>query len=159
MNTVDVLKYGNVTFVGTLELVPETVRGTSGACGWWSVKDLVAHLASYEQMLVEVLAGFIGERPTPYLDSMMNPELDFNVYWVEQRRNHSYEAVLEEYNGCHSEVMRLIQQIPAETARQPGMLPWYGMEYALDDYIVYAFYGHKREHSGQIAVFCDAVRA
>jgi hypothetical protein len=89
----------------------------------------------------------------------MNPDLDFNDYWVEQRRGHAYEAVLEEYNGCHGEVMRLIEGIPAETVRQPGTLPWYGMEYALDDYIVYAFYGHKREHSGQIAVFCDEARA
>jgi hypothetical protein len=48
MNAVDVLKYGNATFVGTLALVPENQRETGGACGWWSVKDLVAHLASYE---------------------------------------------------------------------------------------------------------------
>jgi hypothetical protein len=32
------------------------------------------------------------------------------------------------------------------------------MEYALDDYIVYAYYGHKREHSAQIAVFRDLVK-
>ncbi len=39
-----------------------------------------------------------------------------------------------------------------------GTLPWYGMEYALDDFIVYTFYGHKREHSAQIAAFGDLLR-
>jgi proline iminopeptidase len=29
------------------------------------------------------------------------------------------------------------------------------LEYALDDFIVYNYYGHKREHSAQIAVFRD----
>ena len=39
--------------------------------------------------------------------------------------------------------------------RQSGTLPWYGMEYALDDFLVYIYYGHKREHSAQIAAFRD----
>lgn len=51
--------------------------------------------------------------------------------------------------------MALVAQIPAETARLTGTLPWYGAEYALDDFVVYTFYGHKREHSAQIAVFRD----
>jgi hypothetical protein len=38
---------------------------------------------------------------------------------------------------------------------KPGTLPWYGPEYALDDFIVYSYYGHKREHSAQINVFRD----
>jgi len=43
----------------------------------------------------------------------------------------------------------------ADAMRQAGTLPWYGLEYALDDFLVYAFYGHKREHSAQIAAFRD----
>jgi hypothetical protein len=34
----------------------------------------------------------------------------------------------------------------------------YGLEYALDDFIVYAYYGHKREHTAQIAVFRDTLK-
>ena len=40
--------------------------------------------------------------------------------------------------------------------REPGSIPWYGEEYALDDLIVYQYYGHKREHSAQIEAFRDA---
>jgi len=32
------------------------------------------------------------------------------------------------------------------------------MDYALDDFIVYTNYGHKREHSAQIAAFRDGLR-
>jgi hypothetical protein len=63
--------------------------------------------------------------------------------------------VLAEYNDTHAQTMALARRIPAETYGQNGTLPWYGAEYDLDDFIVYSFYGHKREHSAQIAGFCD----
>jgi hypothetical protein len=63
--------------------------------------------------------------------------------------------VLAELNEAHARVMALATRIPAETYRQNGTLPWYGPEYDLDDFIVYTFYGHKREHSAQIAAFGD----
>jgi hypothetical protein len=53
--------------------------------------------------------------------------------------------------------MSLIVAIPPETLRQTGTLPWYGMQYAMDDVLVYMYYGHKREHSAQIAAFRDCL--
>jgi hypothetical protein len=52
-------------------------------------------------------------------------------------------------------VMSQIAQIPAEKLREAGTLPWYGMEYSLDDFLVYTYYGHKREHSAQVDAFRD----
>ena len=49
----------------------------------------------------------------------------------------------------------LLAQIPYEGRRLNGTLPWYGEEYDLEDFIIYTFYGHKREHSAQIAAFRD----
>ncbi len=49
----------------------------------------------------------------------------------------------------------MVAQLSSETLRQNGTLPWYGEGYALDDFLVYAYYGHKREHSAQIAAFRD----
>ena len=68
------------------------------------------------------------------------------------------QEVLKEFNGTYTQVMSLIANIPLETLRQNGTLPWYGIDYALDDVIVYMYYGHKREHSAQIAAFCDRLR-
>lgn len=65
----------------------------------------------------------------------------------------SSAEVLAEYNEAHSQTMNLINDIPNEILREVGTIPWYGLEYSLDDLIVYMFYGHKREHSAEIAVF------
>jgi len=63
--------------------------------------------------------------------------------------------VLDEFNDAHAQVMSLAERIRPEVFRQVGTLPWYGMDYSLDDVLVYMYYGHKREHSAQIAAFRD----
>ena len=65
MNATDILKYGQLTVLQTLDGFSETTWETEGACGVWSVKDIIAHLASYEQILVEILATFTGGGSTP----------------------------------------------------------------------------------------------
>jgi hypothetical protein len=32
------------------------------------------------------------------------------------------------------------------------------MDYSLDDFIVYTYYGHQREHAAQTAAFRDRIR-
>lgn len=161
MNASDILKYGQGTVLQTIEGFPAAVMETPGACGVWSVKDIIGHLTSYEHVLVEVLAAFVkgGSSPAPtpgsYLSKFADPNGNFNDSEVAARKGKSMQDVLGEFNDTHAQVMSLAAQIPAEKFRQSGTLPWYGAAYALDDFIVYAFYGHKREHSAQIAAFRD----
>jgi len=155
MNASDILKYGQFTVLQTLEVFPASALETPGACGVWSVKDIIAHLASYEHVLVDVLATFLVGGPTPYLSKFTQPGGQFNDTEVDTRKEKTMKEVLSEFNDAHAQVMSLAAQIPVETFRQVGTLPWYGKEYALDDFIVYTYYGHKREHSAQIAAFRD----
>jgi hypothetical protein len=89
------------------------------------------------------------------LNAFVDPGGQFNDAQVALRQNHSPGATLAEYTEAYDRVIRMAAQLPAELLSRPGTLPWYGLEYALDDFIVYTFYGHKREHCAQIAVFRD----
>jgi Mycothiol maleylpyruvate isomerase N-terminal domain len=167
MNTVDVLKYGHHTVQQAVNDLPDSAWEKAGVCGTWSVKDIIAHLASFEHVLKEVLTGMIESgtpslpslytstpsAATPYLTRFIEAGAQFNDTEVDARKGKTVMEIVTEYDDTHSQVMSLVAQIPEETRRQTGSLPWYGMEYALDDFIVYAFYGHKREHCGQIALF------
>ena len=155
MNAADVSKYGHGTVLQALEGLPPEAWETGGVCGVWSVKDIVAHLASYEQLLVEVLATLLEPGPTPYRDEFVAPGGGFNDRQVALRAAHGAEEVLAEYRDANARVAGLLARLPAETLREPGTLPWYGGEYALDDFLVYMYYGHKREHCAQIAVYRD----
>jgi hypothetical protein len=154
MNAVDILKYGHLTVLRTIDGLPEAEWDTAGVCGVWSVKDIIAHLASYEHALIDILNTFLDGGPTPYLDEFRGSE-QFNDVQVARRKGKTVAEVLAEYNDTQAKTMALIARIPQETRRQAGTLPWYGMEYALDDFIVYTYYGHKREHCAQIDLFRD----
>ncbi|HLX58930.1 MAG TPA: DinB family protein [Ktedonobacteraceae bacterium] len=155
MNATDILKYGQTTAMQAIDGFPETAWETPGACGVWSVKDIIAHLASYEKVLVDVLSGFVGRHPTPNLDKFTGLGDQFNDIEVERRKGRKVREVLDEFYDAHAQVMSLAAQIRPEQFRQAGTLPWYGMDYSLDDVLVYMYYGHKREHSAQIAAFRD----
>jgi DinB superfamily len=158
MNARDILKYGQATALQAIDGFPETAWETPGACGAWSVKDIIAHLASYEEVLVDVLSGFVGRHPTPYLDKFTELGGQFNDTEVTRRRGRTVSEVLDEFNDAHAQVMSLAERIGPDMFRHTGTLPWYGMQYALDDVLVYMYYGHKREHSAQIAAFRDRLQ-
>ncbi len=155
MNATDILKYGQPTVLSTIDGFPESAWETPGACGIWSVKDIIAHLASYEQVLVDILTSFTDGGPTPTLNTYIELGGQFNDSEVSRRKEKTIQEVLAEFNDAHAQTMSLIVQIPPDTLRQAGTLPWYGMDYSLDDVLVYMYYGHKREHSAQIAAFRD----
>lgn len=165
MNTIDVLKYGHSTVQQAVHDLPDSTWEKAGACGVWSIKDIIAHLTSFEQVLKEVLTGIVESEThtstpsatTPYLTRFSETGVQFNDTEVEARQGKTVVEVLAEYDDTHAQVMSLIAQIPEGLHRQMGTLPWYGTQYALDDFIVYAFYGHKREHCGQIVLFRDRI--
>jgi hypothetical protein len=155
MHPTDVLRYGHLTVLGTIERFPESQVYSTGACGYWSVKDLVAHLGSFELVLVEVLNSILGTGETSLLEEMGRQGVDFNDLQVNRRKEMTMGQVFEEYESAHQAVMAVAARIPTGDWRSAGILSWYGEEYDLEDYIVYSNYAHKREHCGQIQVFSD----
>ena len=160
MNPHDIMHYGQQTMHQALDGLPDSTWNTDGVCGWWSVKNILAHLVVYERMLEDILTGFVdptAARPT--LAAIRKQGLEtFNTEQVAARQQTSPLAVLRELDDVHARVLALVPRIAPETWRKVGTLPWYGDEYALDDYVVYACYGHKREHAAQINVYKDTFK-
>ncbi len=160
MNPQDILKYGHATVLRTLNAFPAAELSTAGAVGYWSVKDVVGHLASFEQVLIEIIENLIKPRPIPLTQQFAANGQAFNDEQVDRlRRPRTMAQVFEEYRAAHERVRTGVGALPPSLWRQPGILPWYGAEYDLEDFIVYTFYGHKREHCGQIATFSDRFKA
>ena len=158
MNALDVLRYGHGTVLDTVEHVPETNWLDGGVCGVWSTRDLLAHLASYELALGDILSTFTGETSTPTLDEFFASSADFNDAQVGLRQAQTGAESLAEYTHAYDRVADFASRIPEDTWREVGTIPWYGPEYSLDDLIAYQYYGHKREHCAQIGVFLDRLK-
>jgi len=159
MNAEDILKYGHLTVMHTIDGLPETEIDASGVCGVWSVKDIIAHLASHELVMLDVLNSFLGDVPTPHLSAYGTQGHAFNDIEVDQRKGMSYAAIVREYEAASEQVCKQIARISVETRRQVGAIPWYGAEYDLEDLIAYSNYAHKREHCAQINVYRDLLKA
>ena len=108
MNAVDILKYGQQTVLQTIDGFPETAWETPGACGVWSVKDIIAHLASYERVLVDILTTFTSGGSTPVLNSFIELGGQFNDSEVNRRKERTIQDVLAEFNDTYTQVMSLL---------------------------------------------------
>lgn len=158
MNVLDILKYGDRTLLGSVKGLSEEECAVGGVCGWWSVKDIMAHMLSYEIMLLEVLNGFLDGGEQPVMEEMAKLGNGFNDVFVGRYKEKSMADVVKEYRQAHDELMRVAAEVPADLYPRNGTIPWYGMEYCLDDLIVYNNYAHKREHSAQVMVYRDTLK-
>lgn len=158
MNALDILRYGHLTVLGAVKDLPEADWETAGVCGFWSVKQIVAHLASYEQLLIDVLDNLLGSDPGPTLQQFFADYQGFNDIEVTARQNLNVTQTMAAYETAQAETTIRLAQIPVAQRSVNGMLPWYGVEYDLDDFLVYTYYGHKREHCAQIAAFRDRLK-
>ena len=112
MNAVDILGYGNGTFRRAFENVPHDHWDIGEVTGYWSVKNIVSHLTSFELALGDILTTFVGDGATPHLDEL----------------------------------------------KRYGTMPWCGVDYCLDDFIVFVNYAHKREHAAEINLYRDRIK-
>jgi hypothetical protein len=160
MHPVDVLKYGNSTVLQVVEGLPAADWASPGVCGWWSAREIIAHLASFEHILVEALeiAGGTRDGYGPILRAWFRDGQAFNDEQVSARAALSAEETLADYAAAHAQTMILAAALPPEAWLQTGFLRAYGPEYDPQDFITYALYGHKREHAAQIAVFRDTIQ-
>ena len=159
MNTHDVLMYGHRWVHLHLDGLTDEQWLEPNVCGVWSTKDIIAHLTSFECLLIDVFSSCIRPTQTPVLEAFTHTDGDsFNAVQVGMRQAKSPVEVLKEYDDAYAEGMKLLAQIDEKTLHTPGTLPWYGNEYSIQDLIVYQYYGHKREHCAQIAVYRDRLK-
>lgn len=159
MDAIAMMKYGHQTVNEAVDGLPEKEWYTPGVTGVWSVREIIAHLASFEHLLVDALQSLLDDEPTPTLDRFLRlGHAKFNDEEVALRQDHFVSEVWAEYVNTHLQTLELLSKMPAEAFRRKGILPWYGNEYDLEDLLVYQYYAHKREHSAEIRVFRDKLK-
>jgi DinB superfamily len=156
MNAIDVLGYGHTTVLDTIERVPEGAWDAPGAVGQWSPKDVIGHIGAFELMLGQILESLETPNAGPLVEQWLAQGEDaWNEAQWELRRTLPARALIDEYAAAYDHSFSLVSRIPAGVFSTPGLLPWYGPDYDLGDFIVYSIYGHKREHTGQVGTFLD----
>lgn len=111
-----------------------TERGVTR--GGWSVKDILAHLAEWQQMNLKWyqagLRGEVPELPAPGVNWREIPRLNEMIYRKHRRR--SLHAVLQDYRSSHGRIIALIKTLSDSDLVTLGRYSWTGPKWALSDY-------------------------
>ncbi|HVO70603.1 MAG TPA: ClbS/DfsB family four-helix bundle protein [Aggregatilineaceae bacterium] len=99
-----------------------------GACGDWSVKDILAHLVAWEQLFLGSYAAGLREEtpktPAPDLNWRQLDVLNRRIY--EQHRNQSLDDVRAAFAASYRDLMATVQAIPEEDLFAPSRFAWTG---------------------------------
>ncbi len=103
----------------------------------WSVKDVLAHLTAWEQMVLSwYLAGLRGEVPAIPAEGFTWAQLPaLNARILRQFHNRSLARVLADYRASYAETMALIESISEAELFARGQFAWTG-KHTLGDFFV-----------------------
>jgi hypothetical protein len=115
---------------GALEELLESLSSEDmiepGVVGEWSVKDVLAHLTEWEQMVLgwyrAGLRGQMPELPAPGYKWNQTPQLNQKIY--KKHRDRALEQVLREFQDSHEEILDVIHDLSNDDLFTAGKYAW-----------------------------------
>jgi len=123
---------------------------TEGVIPGWSIKDILAHIASWHHRLLAWLdAAVRNQEPTlSGLDSV--EEMDaLNAQFYQENISRPLDEVLTDFRTTRQQIMDIVQAMPEEDLMSPHRFAWTKGE-PLWQAIAGDTYEHYREHIAQI---------
>lgn len=109
-----------------LNTLPADRMTEPGVCEQWSVKDILAHLYAWQQMVMAWYgAGKRGESvktPAPDLGWSETPALNQRIY--EQYRDTPLSDIQAKFAASYDEIRALISAIPEDDLITPKVYAW-----------------------------------
>lgn len=126
-----------------------------GAVGLWSVKDVLAHLVSWEAELVTTLAQLEQhQRRAPHIVEIEDiDEWNEEQYRINARR--PLADVLEDFHGVHKQLIRAIEALDDRVLDNNRLFPWMEGE-PLSYLILENATWHEEEHAEDIRAWREA---
>ena len=119
----------------------------------WTLKDLVAHIASWDEEVVRVLQTFPmpGESLYTYSISDRNHFAGWNEEQVAMRREHSATQVITEFETARRDLIQVIEGLTDAVLNRSRMTSWGTPATGFE--LIRAQAEHDREHAAQVRSF------
>ncbi len=92
----------------------------------WSVKDLLAHIASWDEEVLRVVQAF-AMQAEPHFSYAISDRNDFAVWNTEQvvlRRDRTLEQVRTEFENARRDLIQVIEGLTDQVLMRPKMTSW-----------------------------------
>jgi len=146
---VAIIESARMEMEGLIEQVGEANLAEPGVTGEWSVKDILAHLTTWEERIVawaEALRQGIRPAPAPWPRDWSEEQINASIY--ESNRDRPLADVLERWRQVHKRVIAGIQALNEDELYQQK-LDWLG-DGPFADAVPGNSYEHYQTHADEI---------
>jgi len=114
--------------------------------GIWTIKDVLGHIASWEEICLEPLRPYADGKPFQVED--IKDYLDVNQGLVDRKQDTPLDAILDEWDAIRQELTATASKLSAEQWEQKVIFPW-GDEGTVTE-LFDELYQHELEHARAI---------
>lgn len=142
-----ILKAARQEFITLVDRVPSDERAEKLVLGDWTLKDLVGHLADWENLIVDGLRQLLLDQ-TPKFAVTISDFAAFDEAQVQARRSQPWRPVWQDFNRSRKMLDDVFQQFPELFLSHTLVTPW-GKEMPAYFWLTICF-GHDHEHAGHL---------
>lgn len=144
------IKEQHAQLLAALEGISEEALCKRPVVEWWTIKDLLSHIATWEQVAIQ----FITEYKQDGLPKILGMDDDaainaYNKRAVTIRRDWSLARVRAEFDAAHRDLLAAIETLGEADLSKQLPAPW-GQGDNLEKLIAINSYQHNPEHIAQI---------
>jgi hypothetical protein len=130
-------------------LIPPEARTSRPVCGYWTLKEVLAHVADWEWIGVKGLRDMATGR-SPQVEHVEDIEA-WNQAHYEARRDDAWEAVWADFHTAREAFLEALEEISQAGLARSFRFPW-GPEGTAYEW-AHVYMEHDREHAGQVRKF------
>ena len=97
-----------------IALVPHDRVDTPGVVGSWSVKDLIGHVATWDQEALQALRRYLVDRDAKALVTWPGDIDGFNAREAARKRATDLAVLRRELAECHRQIVELVSGLAGE---------------------------------------------
>src|SRR5205809_4394897 len=133
-----------------LTTLDKTQYFTEGVIPGWSIKDILAHIASWHHRLLAWLdAAVRNQEPTISGPDNVEEMNALNAQFYQENKSRPLDEVLADFLITHQQIMDIVQAMPEEDLMSTHRFAW-SQGKPLWHLIAGDTYEHYREHIAQI---------
>ncbi|OGO17250.1 MAG: hypothetical protein A2Z14_08590 [Chloroflexi bacterium RBG_16_48_8] len=142
-------------FDSLISQIPHSKMTLPGASGEWSVKDVVAHITSYDRWLALTLA-LRGQKPPDFWIEDI-PLDEFNRRLFDENRDLSLDQVLQQSGDVWREILEVTRNLPETYLFTEQSVQGVPYTFKPCDVLKSESYGHYLDHVPALLAWIEAI--
>ncbi len=144
-NLFAILEHERTLLLDAIKKAPDEALTLKGLVGTWSIKNVLAHLADQERLLVQVLPERLATGITPEIVSVINADADaWNAKQIEASVRLTFNEQTKQLEQARQTLVQVLCEVGEVALNRQH--PWLEWEGTVAEYIFQVVGKHERGH-------------